>query len=59
MINRTKRTLEKELPGHLEITNPLVPSTLDPNSPTAMTSPKSNRRNWTGCGNEEMRSSRC
>ena len=54
-----RRALEKELQDILKITNPLVPATLDPNSPTAMSVPKSNRRNWTGCGNEEMISSRC
>jgi hypothetical protein len=31
-----RRALEKELQDILEITNPLVPATLDPNSPTAM-----------------------
>jgi hypothetical protein len=31
-----RRALEKELQDILEITNPLVPATLDPNCPTAM-----------------------
>ena len=37
---RTKEDLEKELPDILKITNPLVPATLDPNSPTAMSIPE-------------------
>jgi hypothetical protein len=35
-----RRALEKELQDILEITNPLVPATLDPNSPTAMSAPE-------------------
>src|SRR5260370_17756937 len=35
-----RRALEKELQDILKITNPLVPSTLDPNSPTAMSVPE-------------------
>ena len=35
-----RRALEKELQDILEITNPLVPATLDPNSPTAMSVPE-------------------
>jgi hypothetical protein len=34
------RALEKELQDILKITNPLVPATLDPNSPTAMSIPE-------------------
>jgi hypothetical protein len=32
--------LEKELQDILKITNPLVPATLDPNSPSAMSVPE-------------------
>ena len=35
-----RRALEKELQDILKITNPLVPATLDPNSPTAMSVPE-------------------
>jgi hypothetical protein len=35
-----RRALEKELQDILTITNPLVPATLDPNSPTAMSAPE-------------------
>ena len=35
-----RRALEKELQDILEITNPLVPATLDPYSPTAMSVPE-------------------
>ena len=35
-----RRALEKERQDILKITNPLVPSTLDPNSPTAMSVPE-------------------
>ena len=35
-----RRALEKELQDMLTITNPLVPATLDPNSPTAMSIPE-------------------
>jgi hypothetical protein len=34
------RALEKELQHILKITNPLVPATLDPNSPSAMSVPE-------------------
>jgi hypothetical protein len=34
------RALEKELQDILKITNRLVPATLDPNSPTAMSVPE-------------------
>jgi len=40
MKTERRRTLEKELQDILKITNPLVPSTLDPNSPTAMSVPE-------------------
>jgi signal transduction histidine kinase len=36
----SRRALEKELQDILKITNPLVPATLDPNSPTAMSVPE-------------------
>ena len=35
-----RRVLEKELQDILKITNPLVPATLDLNSPTAMSVPE-------------------
>lgn len=35
-----RRALEKELQDILKITNPLVPATPDPNSPTAMSVPE-------------------
>jgi hypothetical protein len=35
-----RRALEKELQDILKITNPLVPATLDPNSPTPMSVPE-------------------
>ena len=35
-----RRALEKELQDILKITNSLVPATLDPNSPTAMSVPE-------------------
>ena len=35
-----RRALEKELQDILKITNRLVPATLDPNSPTAMSVPE-------------------
>jgi len=35
-----RRALEKELQDILKITNPLVPTTLDPNRPTAMSVPE-------------------
>jgi hypothetical protein len=35
-----RRVLEKELQDILKIINPLVPATLDPNSPTAMSVPE-------------------
>ena len=35
-----RRALEKELQDILKITNPLVPSTLDPNNPAAMSVPE-------------------
>jgi hypothetical protein len=35
-----RKALEKELQDILKITNPLVPATLDPNSPTAMSVPE-------------------
>ena len=35
-----RRALEKELQDILKITNPLVPTPLDPNSPTAMSVPE-------------------
>ena len=35
-----RRALEKELQDILKITNPLVPATLDPNSPSAMSVPE-------------------
>ena len=35
-----RRVVEKELQDILKITNPLVPATLDPNSPTAMSVPE-------------------
>jgi hypothetical protein len=34
-----RRALEKELQNILKITNSLVPATLDPNSPTAISAP--------------------
>ena len=54
-----RRVLEKELQGILKITNPLVPATLDLNSPTAMSVPEVESEELDGCGHEEMRSSRC
>jgi len=35
-----RRALEKEFQDILKITNPLVPATLDPNNPTAMSVPE-------------------
>lgn len=35
-----RRALEKELQDILKITNPLVPATLDQNTPTAMSVPE-------------------
>jgi hypothetical protein len=40
MNTERRRALEKELQDILKITNPLVPATLDPNSPTAMSVPE-------------------
>src|SRR5260370_33638188 len=40
MTAELRRALEKELQDILKITNPLVPATLDPNSPTAMSVPE-------------------
>jgi len=40
MNTERRRVLEKELQDILKITNPLVPATLDRNSPTAMSVPE-------------------
>jgi len=40
MNSERRRALEKELQDILKITNPLVPSTLDPNNPAAMSVPE-------------------
>jgi len=40
MTAELRRALEKELQDILKITNPLVPATLDPNNPTAMSVPE-------------------
>ncbi|HUD68192.1 MAG TPA: hypothetical protein VMQ17_26660 [Candidatus Sulfotelmatobacter sp.] len=50
------RALEKELQDILKITNPLVPATLDPNSPTAMSVPgvESEELHWLRTRRDEI-----
>jgi hypothetical protein len=39
-MQKRRRAFEKELQDISKITNPLVPATLDPNNPTAMSVPE-------------------